>query len=336
MRINTMTKKFIETVREEKEGFKFDLPWQLDKSSTGVIIPILRKSQKKRDYIVFAEASDVKVEDTGEIGFVYVKNNESKPLLISRGDIFRGKTQTRAAIHDHIIMPGKGLRVCVRCVFASKGINSRSDMGYAGRSPYKVKFNDQQTTWNDVCVYTSSVRLWAGDNPLSQNTTLTLNSGTVDSEFRVASCSNSDIPNFSGVQSSDDLLGTIESLSSNLKEALQKIPFIKNQVGAAFFNTNTFMGLDVYDLPASWDAVKKDVVEKEGASFVDKNKEDMFQFKLEFGRAAIKKALSDDFEEKVIFSKDKEYTIYEVRGKEIIGEAIEFNGKIIHLTFWKK
>ena len=132
---NERLSKFIESVREEKDGFSFDEPWLVDEKSLGVVVPILRKSDLKRDYITLAEASKVKIEDTGQIDYVYVKNEEDKALLISRGEIFRGKTQERTAIHDHVVIPNSGLRVSVLCVHQSKGIMVSADMEYGGRTP---------------------------------------------------------------------------------------------------------------------------------------------------------------------------------------------------------
>ena len=137
---------FINAVKDEKEGFILDEPWRLNEETLFAIVPILRKSKKKRKYIMLAEAKDVQIEDTGQIAYVYVKNNEEKPLFVSRGTIFRGKTQERAAIHGHLIQPGKGMRVSVRCVHASKGIKGKAEMEYAGITGYGIDLSTQSRT----------------------------------------------------------------------------------------------------------------------------------------------------------------------------------------------
>ena len=301
-----MFKKFIESIREEKDGFSFDRPWRLEEKSLGVIIPIIRKSRRQRDYIVFAEAEKIKVEDTGQIDFVFVQNDEDKPMLISRGEIFRGKTQERAAIHDHIIPSKQGLRVAVRCIHASRGIVSGTEMKYGGRTPYTVGFTSQSRTWENVSTYASSVRT---ATPTSSSS-------------------------FPTTPVSDDLAGSLDALTDAMKEALKKIPYIKNQVGATFFSGNKMLGMDVYDLPKSWDAIKKDVVEKEGANFLKEDKAELFSFKPEKGKSLIQEYLSAKFEEKEIYN--REYKLVELRSEKLIGEAIEFKGKVIHLSFWKK
>lgn len=316
-----MFKKFIESVREEKNGFKFDKPWRVEEKSLGVIVPVLRKSRGKRNYITLAEAEELKIEDTGQIDYVFVTNNGKKPVLISRGDMFRGKTQERAAIHDHIVMPGKSLRVAVRCIHASKGIRTGTDMEYGSRTPYSVGFESQSRTWSGVSAYTTVLNAFENANTMRVTPTSS-STGPTGTICRTEW----------GAQS-DDLARLLDDLSGAIKTAMKKIPYIENQVGAIFFHENKMIGMDVYDLQESWDAVKKDVVEKEGASFIKKDKDsEMFEFKPSKSKVLIKKCLSEKFEEKTIFQDG--YKVVELKGEKLIGEAIEFKGKVIHLTFW--
>lgn len=308
-----MIKKFIESLREEKDGFSFDEPWRLEEKSLGVLVPILRKARAGRDYITFVEAEDMKVEDTGQIDYVYVKNDGKESVLISRGEIFRGKTQERAAIHDHIVSSGKGLRIAVRCINKSRGISSGAEMKYGGRTPYSVYFTSQSETWRNVDNYRQAMAY------SSSSSYPTTGSASV----------------LSSIGSSDDLVGTLDNLTDAMKAALKKIPYLKNQVGAVFFYENRMIGMDVYDLAVSWDAIKKDVVEKEGADFLKKDEQvDMFKFRPEKAKELIKKYLSVSFEEKEIYNRD--YRLVELRSDKLIGEIVEFKNKVIHLTFWEK
>ena len=307
-----MIKQFIESVREEKDGFILDKPWRLEESSIGVIIPVLRSIKKDRTYITLAEARHIKIEDTGDINFVYVKSEEGLPVLISRGEIFRGKTQERAAIHDHLVFPGKGLRVAVRCVHASKGINIGSEMKSGGRTPYKVNFVSQGKTWETVKSY---------------HTQYTCSSSSSTSTSTIGSSASRSIPH------SDDLASTLDSLTESLKEVLKKIPYIDNQVGAIFYRENKLMGLDVYDLPDSWKKIKEDVVEKEGASFLEKDEDNMFDFKPEKAKAQVQKHLGVEFNEKEIWA--GEYKLIEIRSENLIGEALIYGDNVLHLTMWK-
>ena len=334
-----MLRQFIENVREEKAGFSLSKPWRLEEKSTGVIIPILRKSTKKRDYITFPEALKVKAEDTGHIDYIYVKNEEDKPVLISRGEIFRGKSQERAVVHDVLVMPGIGMRVAVKCIHASKGINQGSKMEYGGKIPYNISLDNQSSTWQNVNAYNTSFT-HIGDKVTPTSDGVVFDSGKVSNDaFEVnsvflAGVGDSDVRGISNA-ASDDLHKTLNDLSQSIRKIMKKIPPIKNQVGAAFFQKNIFQGMDVFDLKESWTAIKEDVVAKEGASFIDRDEDDMFEFKPEKGMKKLKKELTHNYEEKTIF-KDKNSRLVQVSSKSLIGEGLIFNDKVIHLTLWNK
>jgi len=312
---------FIQSIRDEKNGFSLDQPWRLDESSLFAIVPILRVTKAKRSYITFAEALAVQVEDTGQIDYVHVKNNEDKPVFISRGDIFRGKTQERAATHGHIVMPGKSMRVAVRCIHASRGISGKAEMKYAGNTPYDITTNlgrSQRHTWDSISNYTMCAG-FGTTRSIHSGATCFAGTPTMDSVF-------------DSRLGADDLKGTLDNLSDAMKTAMKKIPHIDNQVGSIFFGDSIVKGISVYDVPVSWDAVKKEMVEKEGASFLKKDDANLFEFKPEKAKELVAKRLSDDFDEKVLYS--GEYQVIELRGNDLGGEATIFKDKVIHLTLW--
>ncbi|HRZ18443.1 MAG TPA: hypothetical protein P5136_00060 [Methanofastidiosum sp.] len=436
------TQNFIKSIIEEKDGFQLDEAWRVNEDSLGVVVPVKRDIKEDRDYITFAEAKDVKVEDTGMIDHVYVKNNEAKPLLISRGEIFRGKTQERAAVHGHIVMPGKGLRVAVRCIHATKGIQRGAEMKYGGRVPFEVQSNlgDQSSTWRSVKAHNTSyygedikrnparrfydpttdillksvdsgatftgmggshttsmtppaagqpteqpkeqflTGVYKGENvytsnisgvtfnskgmpinvnedeidPITSRDILMVDKIPIEGEPLGEVADNSitfDALNLNSVNylhqecnvgAADDMVGALDSITQQIKEAMKKLPPIENQVGAIFLFENEFQGMDIYNLPDSWKTVKEDTVAKEGSSFIKKDDTSIFEFKPERVKALIGKELAGTFEEKVIYGEKQgeEYKIIELREiidtakkkKRIIGEAVEFRDKIIHLT----
>lgn len=144
-------KKFIKDLSEEQNGFEFAEPKRLSEKKLLVAVPVLNNSEKSRDYITISEAKDIKIEDTGEIDFIYIKNNEPFKLYIGRGEIFAGKTQERAVVHSHIIEPNKGMRVPVRCVNQSKPIQANTTMEYSINTvPYSVDLSKQSNTWSSI------------------------------------------------------------------------------------------------------------------------------------------------------------------------------------------
>jgi hypothetical protein len=363
---------FIKFIVEETNGFQLDEAWRVSEESLSVIVPVKRNSDSKRDYITFAEAQDVKVEDTGQIDSVYVKNNEDKPLLISRGEIFRGKTQERAAIHGYIVGAGRGMKIAVRCIHQTKGISKGAEMKYGGYTPYDVDFSNQSRTWSTVrqANSTHKVKTKSFKSPspvygdaipvnniyysgtITESPIITANSCTtndfIGGEVDYSMSSNSELGSsrFTATPtSSDDLVGTLDEMSDMIKEMLKRIPPIENQVGAIFLYENEIRGLDVYDLPDSWKSVKDDVVEKEGSNYLKKDDTNLFEFKAEKVKALLGKRLNTIFEEKTIFD-NKEYKVIEIKQilpetedknktKRLMGEAVEFNGNIIHLTMYR-
>lgn len=369
---------FIQAVVEEKEGFSLDEPWRLNEESLSVIVPVKRTIEEKRDYITLAEAKNVRIEDTGQIDYVFVKNDEEVPLLISRGELFRGKTQERAAIHGHVIQAGKGSRVAVRCIHKSKGIQTGAEMKYGGKTPYGVDLSSQQKAWRSVdCIsnlyYTNtginsnksrrfhpveedSLDLSDGDlsfPTLEDVDTMYCNVSDMSDAPITLSCSTKGATsgstftasnsgasfNTGSIGAADDLVGTLDSMSEMIKEMLKKIPPVENQVGAVFIYENSIKGLDIYNLPDSWKAIKNDVIEKEGSDYIKKEDNNLFELKPEKVKALLGKKLNVTFEEKIIHE-DKDYKIIEVREvtdskkARLIGEAVEFNNKVIHLTMY--
>jgi len=79
--------------------------------------------------------------------------------------------------------------------------------------------------------------------------------------------------------------------------------------------------------------MKNDTIKKEGASFINDD-DDLFVMRPEKANILISKILSNDFTEKMIYSKD--YSVVEVKYENLIGEAVVFNNQVIHLTLWRK
>ncbi|MHA1874049.1 MAG: ARPP-1 family domain-containing protein [Candidatus Heimdallarchaeaceae archaeon] len=329
-----MIKRFIKAIKEEKLGFHFDQPWCLEENSVMVIIPVLRKGRRGRDYITLSEARKIEIKDTGSIDGIYVKNNGKKPVLISRGDIFKGETQERAAVHDYIIMPGRGLKVAVRCVHASKGIVGGSEMRYVGKTPYDIDLSNQIRTWNTISCFTGRVE--EGSSTTCHVNCLNSTDFTSVNYSGFTGTGITDVSSNLIIRCNDDLVSTLDDLTDSIKDVMKKIPYIKNQVGAIFVRKNEIIGMDVYDVPKSWDAIKKDIIKKEGKSFVKKDEDDLFEFRLNPKKAKpfLRKKLSVPFDEKVLY--DGEYRIVELKSDTLCGEGIIFRSKVIHLTLWKK
>lgn len=355
-----MIREFIRNVVEEKNGFSFDRPHRLGEKSLSVLVPVIRKADWKRDYITLSETKNVSIKDTGNIEFVNVQNNEDVPLYISRGSIFKGDTQERAVIHGHIVKPNSNLNVAVRCIHLTKSINCDADMEYVGSLPYSIDLSKQTNTWNTIQMYvtdcvgtnfncctdddavaTDACNVTASHDcytTIAPDVQIDEYSSNMSSDWVAYSSTGGNYANTDfgtlNQDNSDDLVGTLDELSENIKEAMKNIPYIENQVGGVFMNgSGEIIGLDIYDVSKSWQSMKNDTIKKEGASFIDDD-DDLFVMRPEKASKLISKKLSNDFTEKIIYSKD--YSIIEVRYEDLVGEVVVFNNQVIHLTLWRK
>jgi len=317
---------FCQCIAAEKDGFSFGKSWRYNKDSIVAILPILRKTRKRRNYLLLSEAKNVKITDTGKINKVEVENNEKKPVYIRMSEIFSGDTQERIAVRSYLIMPGEKVGIDVRCVHASKGIYTGSTMtssgiatsnfdSYLSHTNFKMRNVEQRTIWNAVSSTSQNFtgRLYdlsttAGEIPIIEET------------------------NFAG---SDDLEGNLKTFSEKIKSILNQIPRFENQVGMALLDLEGVPGLEVFDLPESWEIMREKVIEKEGEK-ISKLKEHLpFEFKEERGKEFVKILLQSDFQEKVI-SKSKDWRLIALENENYTGERVELSDRVIHLVLTRK
>lgn len=384
---------FIGDVVGELNGFVISDPWRLGDDSLGVIVPIVRNTKGRRKYITLAEAKSVRMTDTGRIDAVNVENNGDTPIYVSRGEIFKGATQERAAIHGCMINPGQNVNVAVRCIHQTKGIKPGEQMTYGGKVPYMVDLFSQQKAWDSVrqyshltngtsdqvvytaisgalnqfgnphgtrSIFTNAVsntfhdghHTFGRSEPIIGSQPMAMYTSSVNLSASMDSCDPSQMEKLftnqreavhveHNIPQSDDLVSTLDGMAAKIEEALRKIPPVKNQVGAIFLEDNQILGLDIYDLPLSWDAIKKDVIKKEGSAFVKKESDNLFEFKPEKVKAFLAKRLNTVFEEKVIYSGNG-FQVIEVReqssdpkAKRLMGEAVVQGETVVHLTMYR-
>ena len=331
--------EIISNIINEKDGFSFGEAIVVKKANLDTIVPILRDKHQGRNYYILAEARDIEINDTGKINNVYVKNNEDKPLLVSKGEIFQGKTQERVAIHSYIIEPGKGCNIEVHCVHASKGIVGNAGMTYAGKAPSYVDYSNQSNTWRSITTNNS------GD-VYYQNANISLDNEMPRSGFSSVVDHTPLNPNISytahqmfmsagvggsiNTKSADDLVNQLKEKKLKLDNVLKMIPRKENQVGVIFIDDKKLRAIELYDLETSWAFVQDDTISKEGSDFIEEPEVDLFDFVPERLKAFLEKKLTN-FEQKILWNKER-YTVIELKNKEMIGEMSLIDGELIHLT----
>ena len=333
-------------------------------------MPIITKNPKKGfKYLTLNEARDVEIKDTGSIDAVYIKNNEDIPLYIIKGQIFEGKTQERVTVHSYLIQPHKGTRVPVKCIHASKGINVETDMYYGGKIASKDINIDgtQYEVWNSVNTYTNTLR--SNSYNVNENTldsipvtretpcTCTINtnyinidgidynaphyccgimSGSLSVPIGTYSVGNIGIgTNYPSVQS-DDLTTTVNNIQSQIREVVKNTPMSKNQVGIIMFNGNKVIGIEYYNHPDKWEAIKDDIISKEGVDVLNDEDDDIFILRKEKVKDFFKKFVSKNINNLQIRNiyTGVDYNLFHVEIGNLKGEVVGVKEEILHLTLW--
>jgi hypothetical protein len=308
------TKTFIKAIRTETLGFRLGEPWRYSDKNLSVILPIIRVSELKPNYIVLAKATKVKIEDTGKIEEVSVLNNEDVPVYIRLGEIFRGKTQERTAIMSYIIPPKEKRIIQVNCVHASKGISSGAIFHSAGYVPKRDSNYIMSNTGERIIGQSQS---WAMDINYSQEIK------TCGYGFAI-----------SNVQA-DDLAAVRDAVDKEFSNILKEVPLFDNQIGMAMIDDKGFYLLDCFDLFDSWKDVKESIVGKESLAIVKEDQKGVFEYKPQNAKEMVKKVLEKAFIEKEIYSDNGGKTIA-LSTDTIVGEVTLLNDKVVHLILTRK
>ena len=340
--------KFFQLIAEGKDGFSFGKSWRYSEDSLVALLPILRVApKKKRGYVLLSEAKNVKIEDTGHINKLLIENNEKSPVYIRMGEMFTGGSQERMATRSYIVMPKEKIKIDVRCVHASKGINTGVTMTSSGIAPssfdshlcsagFKMRSIEQREVWKNVDNVAQSFCCASremynagddtADSPININDERTTGSrlGQVDITPGIDSTT---IPIYSFT---DDLMGNIDKFSDQIKNILQKVPYFENQVGVSLVDLHGISAVECFDLKDSWKKFKDEIIKKEGDKISKQQKNSPFQYKEERAKESLKIVLKADYEEKTLF-KSKDWRIIGLKNENYTGEIVELKDKPIHL-----
>ena len=339
--------KFFQLIAEGKDGFSFGKSWRYSEDSLVALLPILRVApKKKRGYVLLSETKKVKIEDTGHINKLLIENNEKSPVYIRMGEMFTGGSQERMATRSYIVMPKEKIKIDVRCIHASKGINVGVTMTSSGIAPsvfdshlcsagFKMRSIEQREVWKSVdnvahnfCC--ASREMYdagdAADSPVNINDERIPESGL----YSIEATSSITGPSFSGSTFTDDLMGNIDKFSDQIKNILQKVPYFENQVGVSLIDLQGISAIECFDLKDSWKEFKDEIIKKEGDKISKQEKNSPFQYKEDRAKESLKIVLKADYEEKTLF-KSKDWRIIGLKNKNYTGEIVELKDKPIHL-----
>jgi hypothetical protein len=356
-------KAFLTEVSESKSGFHLGEPWKYSDKALAVVVPILRENSPDRLYITMYEVlKQLGINDTGHIDRVEMQNRAGKPVFVRAGTIFEGNTQSRAAEHSGIYEPGK-VDIPVRCVHQTHGIATGAQMKFGDIAPLSVTSEligdrGQGAVWHSVQSYNLFQTNLLSPSPRSApcnvepiSHSLTMNRGSRGSSLYSGSFGEAGGNSIWGTGSSEttftggsffntagsintDLLGTMRATNAGKKaldEMMQKVPLFPDQVGAIIFDPIGVMAVESFDSPKSWEAIKKEIIEKYGDQVTNEQAEHLFELKPEKIRPLLKKFIQgmDKFEEKTI-RKDELSETRAVKGEGVVGEYTLIRNRVMH------
>jgi hypothetical protein len=180
------TQNILKVISDEALGFKFGKPDRPSEKSLACILPILRTTSHKRQYVTMPETEHLLVTDSGSIYKLNLKNSSKENIFVRSGTIFEGKgTQSRALTRSAVIFPGQEVGLDVRCVHQSHGIRSGSEFKYGGVTPFSVESSnyaagyrpkDQSNMWKSVETFTTTSASMTGREPAIQTSGSSLRS----------------------------------------------------------------------------------------------------------------------------------------------------------------
>ena len=324
-------KEFIQSVKEEQNGFQFGKPWRYNKSSLTAILPILREITEERGYVTFAEANKVKIEDSGSIDTIFVTNNEDKPMFVRAGEIFKGKTQERAVVISRIVMPKQTARIKVVCIHASKPISVGAEMSRGGITPRSV---ENVMVMNSMESNLQS-NVWSANASWAMNATSDIRAYAASSRREdLSDLMDSPIEDYAQPVV-DDLVKNMETFSKQIAEVLRSVPKTPWQVGTVLLGVDGVMGFECFDLADSWTSIREDIVRKEGEELIKEDQDGVFEYKPEKAKRNTTKVLGLKFSEKDLY-KDNDSQTVALELDSYIGEVTLLKDSVIHLNLTKR
>lgn len=367
---------FLNALHDGKLGYKFGEPQRIDPNSLAAVLPILRETSEKRQYVTYPETDKVSVTDSGSIQQMKASSVSTENVFMRSGTIFKGGTQERALVRSVIIFPGKTMDLEVRCVHASRGIQPGSKVGYGGITPsafdscnYDAGFRpkDQGETWANVSAYTRSLhksvepscpplrpgarrsihptrslRAQASGSSMRSDDRIRMGLSSLDSRAGNYACSDfAGTLDFSNTVGLDDLHSAQADFAKNFDSILSKIKVVEHQSGIALINEKGCQTIETFDVPLSWAALHKDAVGRVGSHVVNLDDSSVFAYKPEAAVKAVQGVLAQDFETNLIYEHkpangEPYVAIQGLTSKEFVGEVVEIDQRVMHLLLVRR
>lgn len=341
------------SLSDQKLGFSYAKPKRVDEKSLTVVLPIIRETSIKRQYITFPETDKCLVFDTGKIDQMEVDNKSEDHVFIRSGTLFRGSTQERALQRSAVVIAGQKMGLEVRCVHATRGIRGKAETKWGGLTPLNLDQNnydkhytpkDQQTTWSNVHNSNAAYCSLSGQMHGSLKASASFHdSATRDfhETYWSSSASGQSVSgNWASSSGMDDLASHMDLFAAQFDEVLSKIKREENQAGLALITDGGVQTIEIFDHADSWKALHEAAVKRMGAELVKEDKESVFEFKPNHAHKMVNRVLAMDWNRKNIFTRrpNNGEPLIEITGLTavgFVGEIVEMNEQVVHLTILK-
>lgn len=334
-------------IASEKNGYAIGEPWRFSEFSLAAVVPIIRKvDHQERGYRLLSEVKEeVKIRDTGNINKMEFTNRSGLPVLLKAGEILTGATQSRALGKSEILLPDEVLVADCVCVYSTKGIRAGQPVRVEAYSPVEIR-RTVARAYSHIAggeippgAPHSGLQneVWGGVHSFSRELSARAQNLAT---FAATTGSEDFVPfqNLSPTYSSpsEDLAGRVREAQDKFKEVIKKVPKVENQVGLCLITLDGFDALESFNHPASWEAIRQEVLKSESAKIADVTDRDgVFEYRADKARAVIRELLGATFEENITVEKQDTSTIALESGK-LIGEVVTLYGQPIHCAFMRK
>lgn len=342
----------LQIIANEKMGFSFGVPERPDENSLAVVLPILRSTSVKRNYITLPETDKVDIADTGSINRMRFTNKTTENVFVRSGTMVKGGTQERAITRSAILLPGTTVELECRCIHASRGIQQGSKVKYGGitsldfdqmnyRGSYTAR--DQSTYWANVSHVRSDLMKTASvynerSSARTSRRSRTLRSNATDAgRLGAYAVLDSITPDSAHLPKQDDLATNLDEFAKSFSDLLSKVKLHHNQVGLGLITDKGCETVELFDLDQSWKALHDDAVKRMGANAAKIDTEGVFEYKQEKAVEAVKKVLGVGFDHKVIYEHrssngEPSVAVIGLSNEKYTGEIVELDGRVMHLV----
>jgi hypothetical protein len=340
--------KLLEPLAGQKTGYSFGKPTRVDDKSLAVIVPILRETSLKRQYITLPETEKVNIFDTGKIDEMEAENQSGETVYLRSGTLFKGATQERALQRSVVLFVGKKAKMSVRCVHMTRGINPNSAVKYGGLTPHDFDTHvygagytpkDQTAYWQSAAT-TSNVMFQQMSSAGGSSCSADFPSHHIPQSFYF-----SDTPTFDSTKtfrsSEDNLAANLDKHALHFDELLSKVKRVEHQSGLALITASGVETIETFDHADSWTALHDAAIKRLGTAMLRDDRGSVFEYKPEHAHRQINEVLALDWKTNVIWSHrpnngEPSIEMIGLSCGDYVGEVTEISGNVVHLVILKK